>query len=123
MSYPPVESINLSQERHALHEVDDALEQELWRDRVATINADPVAAPVVHGDSVYHLVQDREIIEEIFSKELPPDAYYNELHQYLLKEFPKADVSLIEHLVPLVGAFDTATAFALNFCIAKFQLC
>ena len=37
-------------------------------------------------------------------------------------KFPKADPSLLEHLVPLVSAFDTATAFALSFGIAKFQL-
>ena len=33
-----------------------------------------------------------------------------------------SDPDLIEHVVPMVAAFDTATAFALSFGIAKFQL-
>ena len=36
--------------------------------------------------------------------------------------FPEADPALVEHAVPLVAAFDTGTAFALSFGIAKFQL-
>ena len=36
--------------------------------------------------------------------------------------FPDADPELIEHAVPLVAAFDTATVYAMSFGIAKFQL-
>ena len=36
--------------------------------------------------------------------------------------FPGADPKLVEHVVPLVAAFDTAISFALSFGIAKFQL-
>ena len=66
-------------------------------------------------------MQDRPVVEEIMSKELPPDEYYIKLGAWLVREFPLADPDLIEHAVPLVAAFDTATAFALSFGIAKFH--
>ena len=40
----------------------------------------------------------------------------------LPEKFPGADPELIEHVVPLVAAFDVATCFALSFGIAKFQI-
>ncbi len=40
----------------------------------------------------------------------------------MAEEFPKADPALLQHLVPVVAALDTATSFALSFGIAKFQL-
>ena len=55
-------------------------------------------------------------------EELPPDEYYEALALWMAEEFPKADPALLEHLVPVVAAFDTATSFALSFGIAKFQL-
>ena len=61
-------------------------------------------------------------LDKIFAEELPPDEYYEELGRILQSKFPGADPKLIEHVVPLVAAFDAATAFALSFGIAKFQL-
>ena len=40
----------------------------------------------------------------------------------LPEKFPGADPELIEHVVPLVAAFDVATCFALSFGIAKLQI-
>ena len=40
----------------------------------------------------------------------------------MIERFAGADPDLVEHVVLLVEAFDTATAFALSFGIAKFQL-
>ena len=99
-----------------------ALEQELWAERVATMKEDPVAAPLERAEGIYHLVQDRPVIEKILEEELPPDEYYEALSLWMAEEFPKADPALLEHLVPVVAAFDTATSFALSFGIAKFQL-
>ena len=48
--------------------------------------------------------------------------YYDRLRAVLAAKFPKADPALVEHVVPLAAAFDTAVAFALSFGIAKFQL-
>ena len=31
------------------------------------------------GDSICHLVQDREVVDEMLAKELPPEKYYKEL--------------------------------------------
>jgi hypothetical protein len=73
-------------------------------------------------DGCYHLVQDREEIERINAEELLPDEYYVQLRQELKEMFQGADPELLDHEVPLVAAFDTATAFALRFGIAKFQL-
>ena len=39
-----------------------------------------------------------------------------------MDRFPEADVDLIEHVVSLAAAFDTASAFAISFGINKFQL-
>ena len=38
------------------------------------------------------------------------------------KKFPGPTPELLDHVVPIAAAFDTATAFALSFGIAKFQL-
>ena len=99
-----------------------ALEQELWAERVATMDEDPVSVPLERPEGIYHLVQDRPVIDKIMGEELPPDEYYEALGRWMAREFPKADPALLEHLVPVVAAFDTATAFALSFGSAKFQL-
>ena len=67
------------------------------------------------------MVQDEPLISRIHNEELPPDAYYEELSGYLIKEFPGADPDVVEHAVALAAAFDTASAFALSFGIKKFQ--
>ena len=97
-------------------------EQALWAERVATLTDDPIESTLERPEGVYHLVQDRPVIEKILEEELPPDEYYEALGRWLVANFLKADPSLLEHFVPLVAASDTATAFALSFGIAKFQL-
>ena len=72
-------------------------------------------------DKVFHLVQDEPLIARIHNEELPPDSYYEELAPYLQRKFPKADPDLVEHVVALAAAFDTASAFALSLGIKKFQ--
>ena len=83
---------------------------------------DPVATPVVRSEVVFHLVQDRDVIDEVFAAELPPEEYYDDLKEVLRRKFPGADPALLDHAIPLIGAFDTATAFALSFGIKKFQI-
>ena len=53
---------------------------------------------------------------------LPPEAYYDRLGTILMERFPGADPDLVDHVVSLAAAFDTAAAFAISFGINKFQL-
>ena len=85
--------------------ISHAVEQELWAERVSTLTDDPVQAPLERAEGVYRLVQGRPVIETIQEAELPPDEYYDALRRWLVKKFPKADPSLLEHLVPLVSAY------------------
>jgi len=62
------------------------------------------------------------LVSHIHEEELPPDEYYEQLGPELQKRFKGCDPALVEHVVALVAAFDTAAAFALSFGIAKFQL-
>ncbi len=39
-----------------------------------------------------------------------------------MEKFPKADPDLVDHVVSLAAAFDTAAAFAIIFGVNKFQL-
>jgi len=47
--------------------------------------------------------------------------YYDELHSILLRMFQGADTEVVDHVIPLIAAFDTATALGLSFGISKFQ--
>ena len=69
-----------------------------------------------------HLVQDEQTIAEIHELVLPPDEYYDELRRLWSKWWPKADPLLLDHMISVLVAFDTATAFAMSFGIAKFSL-
>ena len=73
-------------------------------------------------DAFYHLVQDEALISHIHDEVLPPDEYYDELCKILTRQNPNVSAGLVEHVVALVAAFDTASAFALSFGIKKFQL-
>jgi hypothetical protein len=97
-------------------------ESELWAARLVNFKGSDLLQPLHGRDGFYHLVQDQATVDGILSEELPPDEYYCELSEVLRRKFPLADPTLIDHAVPLVAAFDTATAFALSFGIAKFQL-
>ena len=63
-----------------------------------------------------------KMCSEIHAEILPPDEYYDRLKHMLAKDFPKADPDLVDHVVSLACAFDTATAFAISFGVNKFQL-
>ena len=73
-------------------------------------------------DTVLHLVQDEETIAEIHNLVLPPDEYYGELAKLWEQWWPDADPALLEHMLSVCIAFDTATAFAMSFGISKFAL-
>ena len=69
-----------------------------------------------------HLVQDEETVAELHHCVLPPDEYYEELAEKWKVWWPKANPLLLEHMMSVLIAFDTATAFAMSFGIAKFSL-
>ena len=105
--------------------------QELWKrteDKVRNAGTDEVSVisyPEAEDDGeerVLHLVQEEETIAELHQCELPPDEYYEELGRKWAEWWPKADPKLLEHLMSVQIAFDTATAFAMSFGIAKFSL-
>ena len=82
---------------------------------------DLAPSPVLPCDEqIAHLEQDDALILKIHTEELPPDAYYDALGPILQGKFPGADPALVEHVVALTAAFDTAASFALSFGIAKF---
>ena len=58
----------------------------------------------------------------IHDDELPPEEYYDELLGCPKQRLLKAELELIEHVIALAAAFDTATSFALSLGIAEFQL-
>lgn len=74
------------------------------------------------GDSVPHLVQDEDTIAELHECALPLDEYYDELVKLWWQWWPETDPKLMEHMISVCIAFDTATAFAMSFGIAKFSL-
>ena len=85
---------------------------------------DPVVSPGEDGESDYitHLVQDEATVAEILSTHIPPPEYYQELGKLWSEWWPDSDPDLREHMLLLQEAFDTATAFAMSFGIAKFAL-
>ena len=74
------------------------------------------------GDYVMHLVQDEETVAELHHVHLPPDEYYEELAKRWKRWWPKANPALLEHMMSVLIAFDTATVFAMSFGISKFAL-
>lgn len=74
------------------------------------------------GDCILHLVQDELTIAKLHQCVLPPDAYYTELAKLWEIWWPKANPDLLEHMMSIQIASDTATAFAMSFGIAKFGL-
>ena len=64
-------------------------------------------------DSLCHIVQDEETCTRIHAEVLPP-LEYDRLAVTLMA---KADVDLVEHVVSLAAAFDTASASAISFGI------
>ena len=90
------------------------------QDRVNQI-APTVVESTDYTETVMHLVQDEQLIAELHEIVLPPDEYYEELATVLAARLKGADPSLVEHVVALAGAFDTAAAFGLSFGVKKFQ--
>ena len=72
------------------------------------------------AESIFHLVQDEDLVARIHQEELPPDEYYDELKGVLTVTHPQVSAGLVEHVVALATAFDTAAGFALSFGIKKF---
>ncbi len=68
-------------------------------------------------DVCRHLMQNEDLISQIFESELPPEEYYDLLGPILQEQFRGCDPTLVEHVIALIGAFDTATAFAMSFGI------
>ena len=90
-----------------------------------------VPDPVLSGESsesdgymdcISHLIQDEETVAEILSTSIPPPEYYEELRKKWDEWWPDSDTDLRAHMLLLLEAFDTATAFAMSFGIAKFSL-
>ena len=73
-------------------------------------------------ENLFHLVQQDDEILKIHSEELPPDEYYDRLRAVLAKHFSGVNPALVEHVVALVAAFDTAAAFGISFGVGKFQI-
>ena len=62
-------------------------------------------------------MQDEETIAELHQCVLPPDEYYEELAGIWVSWWPNANPKLLEHMMSVCIAFDTATAFAMSFGI------
>ena len=89
-----------------------------------TVGTDTVASSPkkVAMEVCRHLVQNEDLINKIHESELPPDEYYDALGPVLEKTFDGCDPKLAEHVAALLVVFDKASAFAMSFGIAKFQL-
>ena len=69
-----------------------------------------------------HLIRDDQFISELHAYTMPPDHYYDRLAELWSEWWPEADPELLEHMMSVLIAFDTATCFAMSFGIAKFAL-
>jgi hypothetical protein len=74
-------------------------------------------------DQILHLAQDEETIAELLYCVVPRDEYYEALGVLWGTWWPATDPKVLEHMLSVCIAFDTATAFAMSFGIAKFSLC
>ena len=70
-------------------------------------------------DQILHLVQDEETIAELHQCVVPPDEYYEKIAEIWKGWWPDANPKLLEHIMSVLIAFDTATAFA----IYEFRYC
>ena len=100
---------------------DDALEICI-RNYTAYQGKPDITVPEEQGEQVLHLVQDEDVVNQIQTQVLPPGEYYEVLADLWLDWWPEADKDLLEHMMSVLIAFDTATAFAMSFGIAKFSL-
>jgi len=92
------------------------LDYGLGDETVATI------LPAEEEESVFHLVQEEETIAELHHCTIPPDEYYEKLSVLWKEWWPKCNPALLIHMMSVLIAFDTATAFAMSLGIAKFDL-
>ena len=58
---------------------DDVTDRDLWAARFRRPGRGQLGEPPGRPEGMYHLVQDRDVIETILACELPPDSYYEEL--------------------------------------------
>ena len=91
-------------------------------ERELYITSPTTEASYVARETLCHIVQDEEVCTNIHAEILPPDEYYDRLKLLPAKKFPKVEPYLVEHVVSLACAFDTAAAFAISFGVNKFQL-
>ena len=73
-------------------------------------------------ERIMHLVQDEEMVADIHQCVLPPDEYYEAMRKLWDEWWPECNPALKDHMLSVMIAFDTATAFAMSFGIAKFAL-
>lgn len=71
---------------------------------------------------MFHLIQDEKTISELHQCAVPPDSYYEKLAELWKRWWPKCCPNLLIHMKSVLIAFDAATAFAMSFGIAKFDL-
>ena len=87
-----------------------------------TRNSSDISGPDEKGEHCFHLVPDEETVSDLLALEIPPDEYYEKLRILWDDWFPKAADGLKDHMMSLLVAFETATAFAMSIGIAKFAL-
>ena len=85
-------------------------------ERITVVSAPDVYEDVNdEQDRVLHLVQDEETIAELLYCVVPPDEYYEALALLWRKWWPKAHQNVLEHMMSVLIAFDTATTFCDEF--------
>ena len=94
----------------------DIHEYGLGEERITVISP-PEEEP--NEDTIMHLIQDDQLISELHAYTMPPDHYYDRLAELWSEWWPEADPELLEHMMSVLIAFDTATWFAMSFGIAK----
>ena len=95
----------------------------LGEERVTVISPPGLGEDVGEDEErILHLVQDEETVTELLQCTVPPDAYYDKLGELFTSWWPKANPALLTHMLSLLIAFDTATAFAMSFGNSESEL-
>ena len=119
------EVVDCMKEEELYHFTDPGVHRsDVDEDERVTVVTEPPVMEVEdeNKEFVLHLVQDEPTIAELNHCVTPPDEYYDELRVLFGKWWPKADPKLLDHMISVCMAFDTATAFAMSFGMAKFEL-
>ena len=82
----------------------------------------PILEPINTVDSpVYHIVETPGAVD-LLAEESPTDEYYEALLGWLRKEYPKASVHLLDHVVSLESFLDRSILSGFSFGVAKADL-